>query len=66
MKIRWGGDDNKCIALIQNALSQEIFKKLFILQETKRKIPYFFHLFTLYVSEQVMQSASLQYSDTIP
>lgn len=68
MKIRRGvrRGSNLYIALIQNAVFQTSFKKLRILQATKRKIPYFFHLFIRYVSEQVMQLASLQYSHTLP
>lgn len=51
----WGRGENKIhIVLIQKAVSQIIFKKLFILQETKGKSLIFFHLLRLCVSEQVI------------
>lgn len=59
MKIRWKKKRKIYIALVQNVVSLIVFKKLFKLQEIKRKISHFFHLFTLYISEQVVPSASL-------
>lgn len=58
---------NIYIALVQisNCFEKKLKKKkreeknLFKLQEMKRKISHFFHLFMLYISEQVLQSASL-------
>lgn len=59
MNIRWKKRRNIYIALVQSVISPVVFKKFFKLPETKRKISHFSHLFTLYISEEVVQSASL-------